>query len=325
MRAGAFKPPRSHASHQSIIERKPMPSWNIHAAITKKILESNKPKHLGIYDTNAFKFGNLLPDVYVGYMVKDITHTLRYIQTHLTEPEHIPIPGADTFWNTFCEPYITSGGVSCMILGAWAHLQTDAVFNKAVRAFNAAHDIAPGNETRIKKQADFHLFGNSLNMDISIDPTPRLLEEAAKFPHYAIDAPDVRAAIAAFEEAKRKSITEPMTNNYLLLSRDFLDSTLQNATNVVAERLKEYAHEVANFGWNVASPSQISAAEKNLEESAAHDRPILDIGPAPEILFKDDPDRASIEYEIAHMKAQTKAHAEDESMVEDADKDVQRP
>ncbi len=290
-----------------------MPSWNIHAAITKKILESNDPERLGIYDTNAFKFGNLLPDVYVGYMVKDITHTLRYIQTHLTEPEHIPIPGADTFWNTFCDPYIASGGVSSMVLGAWSHLQTDAVFNKAVRAFNAAHNIAPGNETRIKKQADFHLFGNSLDIDIAINPTSHLLEEAAKFPHYAIDAPDVRAAIAAFKEAKRKSKTEPMTNNYLLLSRDFLNSTLQSATNVVTDHLKEYTHEVASFGWKIGSPLQISAAEKNLEESAAHDRPILDIGPAPEILFKDDRDRASIEYEIAHMKAHANTHAEGEN------------
>lgn len=279
-----------------------MPSWNIHAALTKGILESNDPVCLGVYDTNAFKFGNLIPDIYVGYMVKDISHTLRYIQTHLTQPEHIPIPGAHVFWETFIGPKIASGGVSSIILGAWAHLQTDAVFNRAVRTFNTAHDIVPGNETRVKKQADFHLYGNTLDIDIVIDPAPDLLAEAAQFPHYAIEASDVRAAIAALEQTKRKSKNEPMTSGYLLLSKEFLDKTLRSATTEVISHLKEYAREVEVAGWKIASPEQIAAAKNNLEESAAHDRPVLDVGPAPEILFKDDQDRASIEYEITHMQ-----------------------
>lgn len=283
-----------------------MPSWNIHAAITKDILESTDPVSLGIYDANAFKFGNLIPDIYVGYMVKDISHTLRYIQTHLTKPEHIPIPGADAFWNTYIAPCVSSGGVNSMILGAWAHLQTDAVFNRAVRAFNASKGIIQGNETRIKKQADFHLYGNSLDMNISINPTPNLLKEAARFPHYAIDAHDVHAAIAAFEDAKRKSKTDPMTSDYLLLSQEFLDNTLNSASNQVLDHLKKYAHEVADASWSIGSHKQISAAEKNLEKSVLRDRPSLDIGPPPEVLFRDDQDRASIEYEIARFRMASK-------------------
>lgn len=279
-----------------------MPSWNIHAAITKEILEHHNPLTLGITNTNHFTFGNLVPDIYVGYMVKDISHTHRYIQTHLTTPEHIPIPGAIEFWDTYIAPYIEKGGVESIVLGAWSHLETDAIFNRAVRRFNAAHDIQPGNETRIKKQADFHLFGNQLDMDVTIDADKNLMSAAENFSHYPIERSDVLSAIHAFEEAKRRSKTEPMTSSYLLLSRSFLTDTLQAAIHDVSNNLTEYAREVEAAGYPIGSPEQLSALKKNEIEACETLRPLMDIGPIPEMLFKDDEDRASIEYEIARMK-----------------------
>lgn len=279
-----------------------MPSWNIHASLTKEILNENDPASIGIADVNNFKFGNLLPDVYVGYMVKDVSHTLRYIQTHFTNPEHIPIPGSDIFWETYIAPYMSKGGVDSLTLGTWAHLETDATFNRAVRAFNKEHGVEPGNETRIRKQADFHLFGNSLDMDITIEPTEHLFEAAQNFAQYPIKKGDVETSLKAFENVKAKSKAEPMTDRYLLLSRRFMDDTLNAARQNVEKGLATYTREVKAAGFALGSPEQKRAVAENVSDSLKRNRKPIDVGPKPEILFKDNEERASIEYEIARLK-----------------------
>lgn len=279
-----------------------MPSWNIHASLTKDVLRDAPPLSLGIVNVNDFKFGNFLPDVYVGYMVKDISHTLRYIQTHFTSPEHIPIPGADIFWNTFIAPYVDKGGIDSLTLGSWAHLETDATFNRAVRTFNKEHGVQPGNETRIRKQADFHLFGNSLDMDITIKPSETLFESAQLFAQYPLQKEDVLASIAAFEKFKKQSKAEPMTNRYLLLSKRFMEEAMQTARKNIEQKLRLYAADVEKAGFIMGNNAHLEAVRKNVGDSLKRNRKPIDVGPTPEILFKDDEQRASIEYEIARLK-----------------------
>ena len=48
-----------------------MPSCNIHTAHVERLLREHDARDLGIRDADAFLMGNILPDVYVGYMVQD--------------------------------------------------------------------------------------------------------------------------------------------------------------------------------------------------------------------------------------------------------------
>lgn len=159
-----------------------MPSWNIHTGLVEHVLAPGDAATLGIRDANLFLFGNLVPDIYVGYMAPDVSHTLRYIDTHYGQPTHIPVPEVGRFWDDWVAPAIPQGGVDDVVLGAWAHLLADNRYNACVRTFNEARSIPSGERTRIAKQGDFDLFGHSLGISSTVEVTPALVAAAARFP-----------------------------------------------------------------------------------------------------------------------------------------------
>lgn len=88
-------------------ERRPdMPSWNIHIAQAERLLAREGAVARTVRDRNAFLFGNLVPDIYVGYMVPGITQPIPYRLTHLAKPEPIPKPREREFWETYVAPLL---------------------------------------------------------------------------------------------------------------------------------------------------------------------------------------------------------------------------
>lgn len=260
-----------------------MPSWNIHTALVEELFSQERPATLGVANKDAYLFGNLIPDLYVGYMVKDASHTLRYIDTHYADPEHIPVPHEQQFWDRYIEPFIASGGVDEMTLGAWAHLLADKRYNASVRAYNAAHHIEPGEETRKRKQHDFELFGHELAPSLEVHVNACLLEQAAQFPQYAIEPSDVKAAACAHRLHIKRS-QEPVNNpHYSLISRDFIAQVFDEITQETIERLGVYAQAVTLAGFD---PLASKLAHLNLRED-------LKIGPEPAILLANDPEAAA--------------------------------
>ena len=81
-----------------------MPSWNIHIAHAERLLEGGGPVARAVRDRNAFLFGNLVPDIYVGYMVPAIVRPIPYRITHFAAPEHIPRPRECEFWDAYVAP-----------------------------------------------------------------------------------------------------------------------------------------------------------------------------------------------------------------------------
>lgn len=259
-----------------------MPSWNIHAALTEQLLVSNEAAALGIQDTNAFLFGNLVPDIYVGYMVSDASHTLRYIDTHFADSTHIPVPRAQEFWDTYVEPLAHSGGANDLTKGVWAHLLADKTYNKRVRAYNAEHHIQNGEQTRIKKQHDFDLFGHSLAPSQRLVVTKSLLADAANFAQYAIDPDDVYAASRAFSSYLERMKKAPKETTYQLLSQAFIQETFDEIVKMVTHKLANYQARVTN-----------TQAAPKIE------RPVYPIGPPPGILLTNDP-QAAAAYKTQH-------------------------
>lgn len=87
-----------------------MPSWNIHIAQTEQLFARSGATARIVRDRNAFLFGSLVPDIYVGYMVPAIEHPIAYRITHFAAPAHIPKPREGEFWDTYVMPLVERAG-----------------------------------------------------------------------------------------------------------------------------------------------------------------------------------------------------------------------
>ena len=217
-----------------------MPSWNIHTAHVERLLREEGAEALGVTDVNAFLLGNLAPDIYVGYMVPDITYRIDYKLTHQALREHIPLPSYDEFWNFYVA---RQERVSDLVLGAWAHLATDHVYNAHTRRYLELIGVKPGEKARIGKQADFALFGRTLDISLVPHVDDALLDQCASFPPYTILERDARAAADAARRIVEKNQEEHVsgTPTYQLLSTEFFDTARQEAHDTIVRGLRAFA------------------------------------------------------------------------------------
>ena len=177
-----------------------MPSWNIHTAHVERLLREEGAARLGVRDVNAFLFGNFLPDIYVGYMVPVPVARLRdYRETHFADGGAIPSPNYHAFWDRFvvgCDMTAADGSLHDLVLGAWAHLVCDSVYNTRTRAYIASIGVKAGDVTRKRKQRDFALFGRTFDISLRPRVTPELMAACAAYPQYPVVEADVREAVA---------------------------------------------------------------------------------------------------------------------------------
>ena len=178
-----------------------MPSWNIHTAHVERLLAGTDPAALGIRDANAFLFGNLVPDIYVGYMVPNPTRKIEYKETHFADPNFVPEPRYGEFFERFVAPSADADGrVSDVVLGAWTHLVADHVYNARFNRLLDELGLTAGTEIRIRKQGDFDTFGRTLDIALVPQVTPELIAQAAAFPQYEVTEADVRATCQVMEK-----------------------------------------------------------------------------------------------------------------------------
>lgn len=260
-----------------------MPSWNIHTGLVEELLRHEDPTRYGIRDVDAYLLGNLVPDIYVGYMVPDVTHTLRYIDTHYGQPTHIPVPEVDRFWEEYIEPEIGRGGVDDIVLGTWAHLLADHHYNQRVRAYNEVHSIPSGEKTRIAKQGDFDRFGHSLGISRTIRPSAAVTAQALRFPQYPITPEDVEATIRADEAIVQASGEPPEEASYQLLPRELIQEVFDRITADTRAGLESYVERVRAAGFDPAAPAPVRPLH----------RPDLEVFPEPAIRFAEDPQAAA--------------------------------
>ena len=227
-----------------------MPSWNIHTAHVERLLAQETPLELGIVDVNAFLFGNLVPDIFVGYMVPDVSHKIDYRETHFADPGHVPEPHYGTFFERYVVPFAdATGRVSDIVLGAWAHLVADNVYNAHFNQLLDRLGLKAGPVVREKKQGDFDTFGRTLSIHMMPRPTEELLAAAAVFPQYAIGEADARATCASMArivaDNANRHVREP---TYQLLSDAYFAEVPREVDALIREGLHEYAAGVADWG-----------------------------------------------------------------------------
>lgn len=271
-----------------------MPSWNIHIAQTERLLERGGAVAHAVRDANAFLFGNLVPDIMVGYMVPGIDQPIPYRLTHFAAPEFIPKPREREFWDTYVAPQyarLTADDLQCarvlpttieqernaidrvhfpqrfadqvaegapagesddaapylpssartlfdLLLGTWAHLLADNLWNTRVNQFLDEHGGKPSEQFRIKKQGDFDGFGKMLPISSIPRETSELLQAAAAFPQYTIAAPHVHDAIVVTHEIVRTNGV-PDHVPYQLLTEDFFEITFNDVLDATDRALEE--------------------------------------------------------------------------------------
>ena len=227
-----------------------MPSWNIHIAETERLLDAPGAEALGVRDANVFLFGNLVPDIYVGYMVPDVARKMPYRETHFAGPGAIPCPRDDEFWDRYVVAADRRGeDPGDLVLGVWAHLAADNLWNSRVRRFIAARGIPAGERTRVRKQTDFDTFGHLLPVRFAPQATEGLYRAAAAFPQYPIDRETVDKALAsarAIVEANAPG--ERPAVSYTLLDRQFFDNVYRDVLAHTANRLAERARVLSAGG-----------------------------------------------------------------------------
>ena len=228
----------------------PMPSWNIHTAHVERLLAEESPAALGIRDVNAFLFGNLAPDIYVGWMVPNVTHKMDYRDTHFADPGHVPEPHYGTFFERYAAPFADADGhVSDIVLGAWTHLVADNVYNAHFNRLLDRLGLKAGPVVREKKQGDFDTFGRTLDIHLVPEPTDELLAAAAAFPQYEIAEADARATCASMArivaDNAERHVSEP---TYKLLSDAYFAEVPRAVDALMREGLHEYAAGVPDWG-----------------------------------------------------------------------------
>ena len=87
-----------------------MPSWNIHIAQTEALMERGGAVPHAVHDQNIFLFGNVVPDIFVGYML-EVDHIIKYTETHCAKTEPIPKPREWEFWDRFVVPAAAAAGL----------------------------------------------------------------------------------------------------------------------------------------------------------------------------------------------------------------------
>lgn len=218
-----------------------MPSWNIHIAHVERLLGEKGADALGIRDVDAFLMGNLVPDIYVGYMVPDATTRIDYKLTHLTMRSHIPVPRCDEFWDFYCVNPRGYGAVCVtdLVKGAWCHLVCDHVYNLHTRDWLNMVGMKPGEEARIAKQADFADFGRTLTISMTPSISNEVLAQGEAFPQYRIAEADIRSAARVAESIVEENKTNHIEGapDYRLLTKGFFDAARDEAHQAMADGL----------------------------------------------------------------------------------------
>ncbi len=227
-----------------------MPSWNIHTAHVERLLAEEEPSALGIRDANAFLFGNLVPDIYVGWMVPQASRKINYLRTHFADVGDIPTPRYGEFFERYVAPSAgMDGRVSDVVLGAWCHLVADHVYNHRFSQLIKRIGVEVSPRTRERKQADFDIFGRTLSISQVPEPTDALVAQAASFPQYPIAEADVRATCDVMAQIVRNNAVHHVSDPvYDLVSEDFFSRVPAELDALLREALHEYAAGRPNWG-----------------------------------------------------------------------------
>lgn len=190
-----------------------MPRWGEHLIIANRILDESK---IAI-DKNLFLFGNILPDVQDGYLIKDISNIIPHTINHFDYENGKSV--YQNFYNEYKDKINNS-----VILGYFTHLMTDYLWNKKfeekcildennnfIGYYNIDKKIIRKNkeESGLDKQRDFRIFESYIFSNYDIEGpvyNDNLAENSNLIEIININKDDVRKVVKYINNSKNNFI-----------------------------------------------------------------------------------------------------------------------
>lgn len=217
-----------------------MPRWGIHLEIANRIKDKINT------DSNEYLFGNILPDVQDGYLVKDISNILNHLDNHYN----------DLINNTYDIFYEIHKEIinEDIVIGYLIHLLTDFYFNKSfdnkykwLDNTNIELELLTGEKVIMDrdlagikyKQHDFKVFEKELIKEKGIE-TPifekDLTDKANLITVININANDVKKVIEYFND---EFYNVNIDNEYLIYKKEEIDNLMKETEEFILQYLKK--------------------------------------------------------------------------------------
>ena len=230
-----------------------MPGWMMHLATANEI-----SKQLQV-DKNSFLFGNILPDVYNGYIVPNLSHKIEHKISHYDTKQKIQekvygLPGVYKFVEKNKEALDNNS----VALGYLTHLMTDYYWNKKTYTQKYIYNeqgkvgkvklksgrirqIHENLEAMYLKQADFKLFSKFLLKNVSI-PRPKyqeqIMEKSNQIQRLQVNKEDLYKVFSYLENIPERVEEEVKISQYQLYSQEELIEGMRESITQIAQKLK---------------------------------------------------------------------------------------
>jgi len=201
-----------------------MPSFGFHIAVANKVAEKIK------VDKNDFLFGNILPDVFNGFMLTDYKIIPR-VDTHYGKVTGVPLPDPEKF--------LQEHGIENDVkLGYYVHLLADFYFNK--------HTIDKFGDGRgnSEKQNDCVKFSDEMVLN-SYFAMPQYSENISKNSPIEITDEEVKMVERYFLNFRTMIANEPK-REYQIFSREELNVLLDEIVGFIMRGLENDYSKVNN-------------------------------------------------------------------------------
>lgn len=218
-----------------------MPNWGEHLLIANKIQKKIK------LDENLFLFGNILPDVQDGFLVKGISN----IQPH--KANHYDFNSKrvyENFYDIYCKKMDNP-----IIIGYLIHLITDFLWNemfynekcvkendKLIGFINRNGELIRGDkiDLRVNKQSDFRVFSSYIykkhNMKLP-EFSSEVAQNANIIENININDDDVRKVIEYINDTKTNSSNK--NQEMQIFTIEELEKQIDNTVDFVCSFLEK--------------------------------------------------------------------------------------
>lgn len=224
-----------------------MPNWGEHLLIANKILKKIK------LNENLFLFGNILPDVQDGFLVKGISNIQPHKINHYDLNGENYNPNNKKEYEVFYEMYSKKMD-NPIIIGYLAHLITDSLWNdifyngkcvkendKLIGFINKKGELIKGdkNDLRKNKQNDFGIFSSYIYKNYNMK-LPEFSLEVSKnaniIENININDEDVKKVVDYIKQTQIDSKDENLETQIFTIEE--LEKQIDNTVDFVCNFLK---------------------------------------------------------------------------------------
>ncbi len=222
-----------------------MPSWKIHLKIANNIKEK-----LNIYeDKDKFMIGNILPDMYSGHIIKNMSKVIDYNTNHygtntIINGAQFCLPNYEMFKNIHINKLD-----DIIILGYLSHLMADYFFNKYTYTnctiINEKGEVCgiktkkdeilncnKNTMTRIK-QEDFNSYGDTINLEkCNYSYTSDIFNSLEKLETFKVEKDDIVKLINYLNSLTMPTKTGK-SNALILFKKEKLDNLVDECSEFI--------------------------------------------------------------------------------------------